>query len=312
MDNTARGPIMNKSIAGLSLVILVFVLLGSSGTRTVQSADANLPSLRIGLSTLVMEPDVNTDDALAAARVWAARMGGASWKAADSVVLPDIERAEELVSRGQVDLVALGTNEYIPNPAKISAKPSMAYMINGDVNVEYVLLVRRDSKIETARDLDGKRVAYSNRGRHCLVPTWLDTFLMKNRSAGKEISLRERKVVNKTTHAILPVFFNQMDAAIVVRSAFDTAAVMNPQIGKQLKVLASSPPLVPVIVLMRDSMPSLQKTTVFERALKLHELPEGLQTFTMFKIDRIVAWQKGYESNIRQLLDEYEKLKRVM
>jgi ABC-type phosphate/phosphonate transport system substrate-binding protein len=297
---------MIRKIVWKAISVFLGVAVFSVGYRIVQGADVNLPSLRIGLSSMVMEPETSTDDALAATRLWAAKIGGSAWKNADSLVVPDMDKAEDLLTRGSIELVALSTSEYLQYTRKFSAQPSMAYMTNGDTSVEYVLLVRKDTKIESAKDLDGKRVAMNNRGRHSLAPLWLDTYLIKNRLPGKDISILERKIVNKVSQAILPVFFNQMDAAIVIRSAFDTAATLNPQVGKQLKVLASSPPLVPTIVCMRDSLSPSQRQSIIDKALKLHESAEGLQTFTMFKIDRIVLWQKIYEANVRQLLEDFE------
>jgi phosphonate transport system substrate-binding protein len=303
---------MRATIAVISLVIFGCAGFCTDISKIAQSADLNLSLLRIGLSPTVLEADVNTDDALAATKVWASRIGGASWKNAESMMIPDVETAEELLGKSLVDIIAIGSHEYIQNEKRLSAKPSMAYVHNGDVTVEYVLLVRNDSRIEAAKDLDGKRIALHNRGRHCLAPFWLDVYLMKNSTAGKEISLRERKLVAKTNQAILPVFFGQIDAGIVVRAAFDTAVALNPQMGKQLRVLATSPPMVPLIVCLRDSMNKGQKSLLLDRAMKLHETAGGLQTFTVFKMDRIVAWQKSYEMNTRQLMEEYDKLKRTI
>jgi ABC-type phosphate/phosphonate transport system substrate-binding protein len=301
---------MKTTKARLLLTALACILL--THTESARSADQGMPALRIGLSSVVMEADVNTDDALAATRLWASKIGGSSWKTAESTVFADIEKAEELLTKELVDIVAFGSHEYIQHQKQLSAQPFMVYMHNGDVSVEYVLLVRRNSSIESARDLDGKKIAFPNKGRHCLAPIWLDVFLMKSQLPGKEIVLREKRVVNKTNQAILPVFFAQIDGAIVVRSAFETAATLNPQIGKQLKVLATSPQLVPLTVCLRQSLSPNQKTVIIDRALRLHESTEGLQTFTILKIDRIVSWQKSYEVNVRQLVEEYEKLKKTV
>ena len=118
--------------------------------------------------------------------------------------------------------------------------------------------------------------------------------------------------MKKASQAILPVFFNQLDAAVVVRSAFDVASDLNPQIDRHLKVLARSPRLVPVVVCLRESMPPFQKSGLISRALRLHETPGGLQTFTVFKMDRIVAWKKDYETNVKNLMDVHKRLRMEM
>jgi ABC-type phosphate/phosphonate transport system substrate-binding protein len=299
----------SKKMKQKAAVVLIGVL--SCGFEIALGSDAVLSSLKIGLSSSVMEADVNADDALAATRVWAGKLGGANWRSAESMVFLNVDKIIETLGHGQVDILAIGSNEYFQFQKKIAAEPSMVYVHNGEVSVEYVLLVRKDSHIESARDLEGKRVALNNKGRHCLASIWLDTYLMKNGSPGKEIALRERKIVGKTSQAILPVFFSQMDAALVVKSAYQTAVTLNPQIGRDLKIIAASTPLVPIIVCLRESLSDVQRAQIEDRALRLHETPEGLQTFTIFKIDRIVSWQKGFETNVRQLMEEYETLKRA-
>ncbi len=292
------------------LIICVSLVLLSGGITAVRGLEANLSVLRIGFLSSTVAADVNTDDVLAAAKVWVAKIGGSSWKNADSYVFADIDKAKEFLEKGQVDIVAIGSHEYLQYPKKFPAQPYLTYEQNGQITVEYVLLVQKDSLIESAKDLEGKRVALNNRGRDCLAPIWLETYLLRNRPPGKEISLRERRFVAKANQAILPVFFRQIDAAVVIRSAFETAVALNPQVGKQLRILATSPPLVPTMLCLRDSLDPAQRELIISRGLKIHETPEGQQTFTTFRIDRIVGWQKVFEPNIRQLLDDYERLKK--
>ena len=289
-------------------VILTSALILIGTIQSGKSSDLSRLTLRIGLSTEVVESDVNPNDALAATQTWANNIRGATWEDTESMIFPDLEKTKELLDNKRIEVVALATHEYIQNAANLAVQPSLAYVHGGEVDLEYILLVHKDSKIEKAEDLEGKRLALPNRGRYCLAPIWLDVYLMQNHLPGKAISLGERRIVNKASQAILPVFFGQMDAAVVVRSALNIAIALNPQIGNHLKILACSPRFVPIVVCLRESLTQTQKSGLIQRALRLHETPSGLQTFTVFKMDRIVSWQKNYETGVKHLMDEHEKL----
>ena len=71
-----------------------------------------------------------------------------------------------------------------------------------------------------------------------------------------------------------------------------------------------SSPFIATQCLLRRTLPA-QKSIYLNRALKLHETVGGLQTLTVFKVDRMVDWQKDYENSVKILVEEYEKLRRT-
>jgi ABC-type phosphate/phosphonate transport system substrate-binding protein len=172
-----------------------------------------------------------------------------------------------------------------------------------------LILVRRDSVINSVADLRGKRIAIPRGGRNSLAPIWIDTLLMDNSLGEGKSFFKEVREVQKPTQAILPVFFSQIEAAVVAKAAFETSSALNPQVGQQLKVLATSPPFVPMIICMRSSIASDTKAMFLQKALKLHEISGGLQSFNVFKIERLAQWQPRYTDNVRELLRKYGQIK---
>ena len=85
--------------------------------------------------------------------------------------------------------------------------------------------------------------------------------------------------------AILQVFFRQTDAALVTVDAFDLTCELNPQLRRDLVVLASSPPFITAFLIFR---PGYRLREKFETALlDLHMTPGGRQVLTVFQSSRM-------------------------
>jgi phosphonate transport system substrate-binding protein len=108
--------------------------------------------------------------------------------------------------------------------------------------------------------------------------------------------------VAKASQVILPIFFKQIDAGIVTKSAFDAAVALNPQIGRQLIPVATSQKLVPMVTCFSTLIRPERRKLFLEQALKLHENPKGLQSINFFKLDRLVQWEPRYLDAMKDLL----------
>jgi ABC-type phosphate/phosphonate transport system substrate-binding protein len=261
-------------------------------------------TVRFALSSSVIEADVNPDDAIAATKIWASNLGrGAdTWTESDATIFRNIYSLMRSVNNEEIDIIALASNEYVELEGKLQAEPALVYVQAGQVELEYVIIVHRDSGIKTLADLKGKRIVIAKGGRNVLVPIWLNSLLLDNNLPAKELFMREIKEVSKTSQVVLPVFFKQMDAGVVTKSALETTAALNPQIGQQVKIIATSPPLVPQITCFRASLPAATKASYVQRALNLHLAPYGLQTFNVFKLERLLEWKPRYLDNVKALM----------
>jgi ABC-type phosphate/phosphonate transport system substrate-binding protein len=296
----------------MSLLVGIVGWIGAFPANSENNSGIN--RVRFGISTSIISGEVNQNDMLAMAKIWASMIGAgtSSWENAEGEVFADAEQLKSSLNSSAVDLVAMSTIDYVKSEGILKARPSFTYSAGGQVEVDYLLLVHKDSNIHSIRDLKYKRIAITSRERNNLAPLWMDIVLMKAELKTGRECLVSLKFVNKSTQAVLPVFFRQMDAAIVSRQAFETSSILNPQLAKNLIVIASSSLLVPVVVVMRDSLIESQKAQFLERALKLHETPHGLQTLTTSKVDRMAVWKSEYAVNVRKLVEEHEKLSKQL
>jgi phosphonate transport system substrate-binding protein len=170
------------------------------------------------------------------------------------------------------------------------------------------VLVRRDSQLNQLADLRGRSLAFHQNMRACLAQPWLDTLLLKE--TGKLTAECVGKLTQspKLSQAVLPVFFHQLDACVVSRTEFETMCELNPQIGQQLKIIASSPEVVTSVLCFRaDYAPSF-KEQLFTALRDLHKTPAGLQVLTIFQSDKIEDQPASCLDSGLELLVEHDQI----
>jgi ABC-type phosphate/phosphonate transport system substrate-binding protein len=296
-------PLLRTSIVrALALFALLFPL--SIAARGAGEGPSDTSAIRFAITSGVLESDVNPDDALVAAKVWAATLGAGSgfWTKSDARIFYNSASIIEPVKRGELDVIALSTQEYLEIELGLQADPILTYVQAGQVELEYVILARLDSGIRTLADLSSRKLVTAKGGRNSMALLWLDALLFDNSLPPKEALFKEVREVPKTSQVVLPVFFKQMDVGIVTKSAFETSVALNPQLGQQLKIIATSPRVVPMVTCFRCSLPVDRRAAYINTALKLHESPGGLQTFNVFKLERLVRWEPRYATSVRELM----------
>jgi hypothetical protein len=112
----------------------------------------------------------------------------------------------------------------------------------------------------------------------------------------------------KPSQAIPGVFFRQYDAAIVPRGSFETCIAVNPQLGKELIILAESKSLTSEISCIPVTLGKRMRQAIETAALTLHETAVGRQMTTLFHIDRVIPFNPSYLAGLEGLLRERVRL----
>jgi ABC-type phosphate/phosphonate transport system substrate-binding protein len=268
------------------LRLIAILAIASALARIAWAAEQNVPVegsvVRFAITPGVLEADVNPDDALVAARIWSASLGTAAgiWAKSDARIFHDLSSLVASVKSGDVDILSLSTKEYLEIENTLRAEPMLTNVQSGQVELEYIILARQDSGIKTPADLRGKRITLPKGGRNSMMPLWLDAFLVDNGLPVKETFFKEIREVAKTSQVVLPIFFGQVDVGVVIRTAFDTAVTLNPQIGQQLRIIAISPRLVPMVTCFRTTLQAERKALYFNQAPNCMTLPAGCKPST--------------------------------
>jgi hypothetical protein len=117
------------------------------------------------------------------------------------------------------------------------------------------------------------------------------------------------KTTRKSSQAVLPVFFRQAEGCIVTWNAYDTIVELNPQVGKELVPIASSPLVITSIGVLRDDYEERFGAFVTGELIRLHMDPQGKQILLLFQKGRLVSCRNEYLSSVAAMLKEHADLR---
>jgi hypothetical protein len=307
----AVAPILTWVVMGLA-VWLVVLSVSSVGIAGQEGATRNNPELvRIGISQGTWW-GVNRNDAKAAITAWAKTILIQHGIRVDveTKIFEGTRDMADALKNGEIEATSILTDEFLALDPKIKPETIFLAVKNNSLTEKYVILVHRSSGIGDVHDLPGRKVLLHKSPRMSLAPQWIET-LVEGRSMGlaDEVAGDTGKM-ETASKAILRVFFRQADACVVTSNVFDLASELNPQLRKELRVLASSPDVVPTLFCFRAGYTSDIRDELEKAILKLHDTPEGQQILTVFQCDSMEKRPVSYLDGTLRMLTEYERFAR--
>lgn len=283
-DRKGRGIVsrgLGAARAWGGLMLAVMILAG-------RSVDAQTESVTFRLAfTKTTVGDIAYNDAVAALRVWTATLVEKfPVKVEPEVsITGDWAAASEGFRVGKLDGLSLSAEEFLT----LGAQPESFFVIqrNGSAVLRYVMLARKDSGLGLAEALGGKVISFHRTAATCLVPGWVEGLRAE---AGASCPLQGRSQIEEVqgaSKAVLRVFFRQAEVCVATESAFALACELNPQVGTSLKVLATSPDLIPSAFVMHQSVRADLKETIFSQIDGLNLSSRGKQVLVVFQGERL-------------------------
>ena len=268
---------MRRLIGITPAVILLAAWFGLLGTVRTRAADADHRALvetnlvRIGIGSGTWG-GVNRNDASAAIKVWtkAILSQRGTVVAVETELFETPETGALALKNGQVDAVSMPTEQFLALEPRL--RPDTVYVATKDHSFteRFVLLVNRDTGIETLAGLAGRKLLLLANGRTSLAPLWLDTLLAGQSVGSAEKFLGTVTRMENPSKAILQVFFHQAEACLVTSNGFEVACELNPQLRKNLKVLAVSPEVVPALFFFRPDYTASNRQQMESAILTMH------------------------------------------
>ncbi|MCU0588796.1 MAG: phosphate/phosphite/phosphonate ABC transporter substrate-binding protein [Syntrophobacteraceae bacterium] len=291
------------------LTILMIVTGQLTMAVRLSPAEGSDTSCRIGFSSS-MFAEVNENDVKAATRAWIQVLTNERGIpiAPDISILSGIEDISRALRAREVDAVSLTAEEYWALRQDLRSTHVVMGLFDGRFTEEYVLLVHRGSGIEGIGDLRGRNVVYFLNQRMGLASPWIETLLLKAGQGRSSQFFGRTTMLNKLPRVILPVFFRQSDACVVTRRGFQTMTELNPQVGQQLKVIASSPELVPAGFFFRGDFSESVRDRAFAEFEKIHTMPAGQQALTVFQSGELKVESISVLNGAMELLDTHKRL----
>lgn len=221
----------------------------------------------------------------------------------------DIER--DLRAR-KVDAVALVPDDYLKLRKKIPLIPLAMTATQSGHEIELLLLARRDAPIQTVKDLRNRSVSIPARVSQygSFYISWLDLLTLRLGFKGNKEFFGTVMETMKPSQALMQVFFRKSDACVVTRQMFETTRELNPQIGRELAVIARQPKLAGGIIAVRSDYPNEHSERITKELLSLHEDNEGKQLFVLFQLRRLIAYRPEYLKETETFYTDLNSLSR--
>jgi phosphonate transport system substrate-binding protein len=253
---------------------------------------------------------VNENDARAAMKAWGQTISEERGIPLDPgfKIIGGVEAIAAAIRDKLIDAITLPTDEYWALRNKVSLGSIILGTKDGQSTVQLVLLVRSDSGIQRLADLRGHSLVVFQNPLTSLAPAWLETELLQHQLGLAEQFWGRTTESAKLLRVITPVFFRQADACLVTLKGFETMTELNPQIGRQLKILAQSEAVVPSLFCFRGDYLSPYREKLLQEVSRVNETPAGRQTLALFQTERLFPGDPSALANACALLNLHRQL----
>lgn len=265
--------------------IIIVMLLSVNGARSTDDKATFSAGFTANLFS-----DVNKADAVASIKVWVDTIltqRGIGLASAPAVYSNASEMKANLLA-GEADFVSMVSTEFFEVEQEVELKHFHYTSLNGKITEQYLLLVRRDGPVEGLSDLQGKSLSFVEGARLDLSMIWLETLLLEDERANLDRFFGNRISHEKTSRTVLSVFFGKVDACLVTRGGYETMVELNPQIGKRLKPLQTSPDFIPALLAIRKGFDEHLTNEIVAGLHALDTSVRGKQILTVFRADKLV------------------------
>lgn len=113
---------------------------------------------------------------------------------------------------------------------------------------------------------------------------------------------------NDNNSAVLDIFFDKADIAVVSNLAYEIAIELNPQIATKLDILMASEPMVPFIIGINKRVPNSFLLPIDNILENLLENPRTRHILSLFKADDVVKIDSAQLESVKALKQEYDQL----
>jgi len=254
--------------------------------------------------------EAGLQDIQAAWEVLYEKIGKESGILAHSRLYHDISILVKDFNAQELDLVmttALNYLRMIPEVASNRYPDIYGPVAGGQKTHRYLLLVRADSGVSGVAELQGKVLIMKNSDKTGTF--YLNTLLLRHGQTESERFFRSIQEVDTFSQAVLAVFFKKGGACLTTQSAFEVMVELNPQVGKQLSILDSSPLFANPVLFFHKRLAQDTKDLIIETLLNFETSVLGQQFLMLHRIDSLIPFEPSDLDSLRALLQEYETYK---
>ena len=211
---------------------------------------------------------------------------------------------------GRLDLVTTNALNYLRMAPQIEPnRDSDIYgaISGGKKTYQYLVLARADAGVADFTNLCGKTSLIQANDPTAAI--YLNSLLSKHGQPAPHVCFQEVMELPSLSQVVLGVFFKKGVVGITTKSMFETMVDLNPQLGKQLTILAASPELANGIFFFHKQVAPEVKALLLKHILNLKATSYGQQILVLYKIDGLAPFEPTDLDSTKVLLQEDEQLK---
>jgi len=300
---SGKVPIIRIFFCAFALLILFCAVQ----TFAVATEDV-IDKVRLGFSSNAFV-NIPKNDMKIAVQVLSKKVAGKTFGSVDSRIYDSINEIENDLKAKKLDGLAITPDEYIHLRQRSPVEPAMLTVAGSSHEIELLLLVRKDSGINSVEDLKGRVITLPMRNAQygAIYRIWVETLVMKVGGAIETFFslINEADSVSK---ALMPVFFRKVAACVVTKQAFEVSSELNPQLSRELKVIRQIGGLAGGVIVFRKDLSDASKQKMRQGLLDLEKDQEGRQLLMLFHLKGLAPFQPEYMKSTEMLYAEHARL----
>jgi ABC-type phosphate/phosphonate transport system substrate-binding protein len=227
-----------------------------------------------------------------------------------TVMYPDSKALLAAFDKGEIDGFFGTALEYISRKDHLCKTVAGIVYKNANLKQRFFIIARASDDVTQLSDLRNKRIT--------LAPymdaeaLYLNTILLRNNLPQIPKFFREIKDARSPNIALMDVFFNKSDVAIVRENEYSIAVELNPQLGKKLIVLEKSEPYIATVGAINNKVSDEDFMGFIAEFNKVATTQEGQKLLDIISVDKISRVTVDEMKDLQGLLDENTALKQSL
>ncbi len=295
----------------LSLTLLLTAVFAGNLSAQIKNVPENEKVFELGMlrDSFI---NVNINDASVAINTWANELRknlniDANFKL---VIFDNTQEMMDYNAKKNLGMVILNSIDFLKLRGKMSLYPIFTSSDSKNIYSRLLIITTRPNA-ENISDLKGEKIGFYLRRNNPIPEFWVNVLLSKNNLGTENKFFSQITEFQSESQLILSVFFGQTDVGIVTESAFETMNELNPQIGKKIKILQTSPGFIfDISSLTKGSREYSYSDQIKKDAVDLSQYPAGKELLTLMKTVQVVQFKPDFLKNTEILYNEYNEIKK--
>ncbi|MDH3268192.1 MAG: phosphate/phosphite/phosphonate ABC transporter substrate-binding protein [Ignavibacteria bacterium] len=302
-------------MSSLKNILILFYLISSFYLTPLycQSPDAeNVEMLNMIFSKKIF-PKVDFHDAVASIEIWTKELIPEVTKkySLNNIFIEGLDHVDKKYLDQNVSFIVLSVFEYLYDKEKLENLSPILVSSDeaGIIGIEYVILVNKESNINSLKDLKNKTITFIDDYANAIPRLWLDVLL---KSEGLSLSNKFFKQIQTSANAnqaILKTYFKQVDACVVPKKLLKTSIELNPQLESNLFFLKQSLPLAAGVFCVNKNINESTRKEFIKTAKIAANTERGKQIALFFRSNELIDYKAEYFDNIKSLIEQAQKFK---